>query len=377
MYTLLIIDDQKSILQMLKRRFSKYSYEVFTTDNRKEALEMLKNNSFDLILLDYMMPQVSGFDLFLSFHEKYDIPVIMMTAHSSINLVIEFMRNGGTDFIEKPLDMDLLLLRIERAIKQSRLLKNQVHIKEKAKAELKNSNTELLEKTKKLEQKNKELDAFAAAVSHDLKAPIHNLMGFLNILRKRMLAENSDAEINKYFNYMEEGINKMNLLISELLDFAKMKQVKKNIEIIDAQKLVNEIVVLINENDNYKTKIEIGKLPEIKGDLILIRQVFYNLIHNAVKYSRKKKNPTVSITAGSDKDETFFAIKDNGVGFNKAYADQLFNIFTRLHTDEFEGIGIGLANVKRIVERHKGRTWAKGKEGEGATFYFSLPNNIA
>jgi len=376
MYKLLIIDDQKSILQMLQRRFARFDYDVLTANNKKEAFEMLENNSFDLILLDYMMPKVSGFDLFLSFHEEYNIPVIMMTAHSSINLVIEFMRNGGADFIEKPLDMDLLLLRIERAIKQSRLLKDQIAVKEKAEADLKETNSELLEKTKKLEQKNKELDAFTAAVSHDLKAPISNIKGFLSILKKKVGAENSDEEISKYFNYIEEGTNKMDLLISELLGFAKMEQVKKNIETINSQELVAEIISLINANNKNPTKIEVGELPEIKGDLILIRQVFYNLIHNAVKYSHKKTNPMVSITAVNNKDETYFAIKDNGVGFNQEYADQLFNVFTRLHPNEFEGIGIGLANVKRIVERHNGRIWAKGKEGEGATFYFSLPDTI-
>lgn len=376
MYKLLIIDDQKSILQMLRRRFAKFEYEIFTADNRKEALELLKKNSFDLILLDYMMPKVSGFDLFLSFHEKYNLPVIMMTAHSSINLVIEFMRHGGADFIEKPLDMDLLLLRIERAIKQSRILKDQVISKEKAEAELIKSNADLIEKTKKLEQKNKELDAFTAAVSHDLKAPISNILGFLNILRKKVSAENSDDSINKYFNHIEEGANKMNLLISELLGFAKMQHVKKHIEVIDAQKLVTEIVGLINANEKNPSEIEIGQLPSIKGDLILIRQVFYNLIHNAVKYSRKNPKSIVNITAVINEDETYFAIKDNGVGFNAAQADHLFNIFTRLHANEFEGFGIGLANVKRIVERHNGRIWAKGKEGEGATFYFSLPHSI-
>lgn len=374
MYKLLIIDDQKSILQMLKRRFKKFDYDIFIAENRKEAIEILKNNSIDLVLLDYMMPKVSGFEFFLSFNEEYSIPVIMMTAHSSINLVIEFMRNGGADFIEKPLDMDLLILRIERAIKQYRLLKDQIAIKEKAEADLKKTNTELLEKTRKLQQKNKELDAFTAAVSHDLKAPISNIIGFVGILRKKISTKNIDEESNKYFNYIEEGINKMDLLTSELLGFAKMQQIKKNIEVIDTQNLIAEIISLINSNEESFTKIKVGQLPEIKGDLILIRQVFYNLIHNAVKYSRKKTNPIVSIKAVNSDDETLFAIKDNGVGFDDTYADQLFDIFTRLHGDEFEGIGIGLANVKRIVERHEGRIWAKGEEGKGATFYFSLPN---
>lgn len=376
MYKLLIIDDQKSILKMLERRFAKLNYHVFTTDNREEALQILETTPIDLVLLDYMMPQVSGFDFYLSFSEKYDIPVIMMTAHSSINLVTEFMRNGGTDFIEKPLDMVMLLVRIERAIKQARLLKQQIVIKQKAELDLLESNKALFEKTQKLGQKNSELDAFTAAVSHDLKAPINNMIGFVNLLKKKKSIEKLDKEDQKYFSFIEAGVFGMNLLVTELLSFAKMQQVKTHIQLIDTQNLVAEIINIINVKNENNIQFNVETLPKVNGDLVLIRQVFYNIIHNAVKYSHTKRNPIISIQASRNDNETVFAIKDNGVGFNTEQADQLFEMFTRLRPKEFEGIGIGLANVKKIVERHDGRIWAKGKEGEGATFCFSLPHDI-
>ena len=128
---LLIIDDQLGVLQMLERRFVKLGYEVFITQNRDEAFEILKNFEIDLVLIDYMMPDLSGFDLFLSFHKEYTMPVIMMTAHSSIQLAIQFMKNGGVDFVEKPLDIGVLHLRIERAIADARYLKKEIAAKKK------------------------------------------------------------------------------------------------------------------------------------------------------------------------------------------------------------------------------------------------------
>lgn len=374
MYKLLIIDDQKSILQMLKRRFTKLDYEVFTTDSKEKALRILESELINLVLLDYMMPQTSGFDFFLNFHEKYDVPVVMMTAHSSINLAIEFMRNGGADFVEKPLDVEVLHLRIERAIKQSLLIKREITAKEKAEADLKDSNTALLEKTEKLEQKNEELDAFTATVSHDLKAPVRNIMGFVSLLKKKLKIEKADKDVQEYFGFIEEGAVKMNELITELLNFAQMKEVTKSTETIDTQRLVTEIVNSINISTEHNAQISIGLLPQVKGDSTLIRQVFFNLIHNAIKYSRKREKPVISITADRGENETIFAVEDNGVGFNMEYTVRLFNMFVRLHANEFEGTGVGLANVKRIIERHNGRIWALGEEDKGATFYFSLPD---
>ena len=137
---LLIVDDQSGILDMLKRRFVRLGYEVFTTQKSDEALQILEENEIDLVLLDYMMPKITGFDLFVNFHDAYNIPVIMMTAHSSIQLAVEFMKSGGVDFIEKPLDIDVLHLRIARAINHSRQIKVEKDARIKAEAELNREN---------------------------------------------------------------------------------------------------------------------------------------------------------------------------------------------------------------------------------------------
>lgn len=375
MNRLLIIDDQIGILQMLRRRLTKLNYEVYTASDKVRAMQVLEDNNIDLILLDYMMPQMTGFDLFMNIREKFDIPVIMMTAHSSIHLAIEFIKSGGVDFIEKPLDIDVLNLRIDRAIMDAKAFKRESLAKEKAERALKLTNKALQEKTEILELKNKELDAFTAAVSHDLRAPARSVNSFVQLLKRKLDVPNLGEDVQELFHFIEQGSKKMSLMVSELLDMAKMEDVSKNIQLINTEELIRKIVDSIcSRNPECKARFEIGTLPNIIGDLILIEQVFYNLIENAIKYSHLKTDPFIEITATTGGDENIFSIKDNGVGFDMIYADRIFDMFVRLDTEEeFEGTGIGLASVKRIIERHNGKIWAVSEEGKETTFFFSFP----
>ncbi len=376
MNKLLIVDDQIGILQMLKRRLTKLNYEVFTVSNQEDATQVLETTEIDLVLLDYMMPQITGFDLFMIFHEKYDIPVIMMTAHSSIHLAIEFMKNGGVDFIEKPLDIDVLHMRIDRAITSEKAFKRECLAKEKAESALKLANKTLTERTKVLKLKNKELDAFTAAISHDLRAPARNIHSFIGLLKRRLDIINQDKEIQDFFHFIEQGSKKMNTMISELLELAKTEELNKNVQLIDTDGVVRKIVDSIcTTNPDYRTQFSIKPLPNIIGDQVLIEQVFYNLIENAVKYSHLKPEPVVEISSTMEDERIVFAVKDNGIGFDMVYAERLFDMFVRLDAQsKFEGTGIGLANVKKIVKHHKGEVWVLSKEGVETTFYFSIPS---
>lgn len=376
MNKLLIVDDQIGILQMLKRRLTKLNYEVFTVSNQEDATQVLETTEIDLVLLDYMMPQITGFDLFMILHEKYDIPVIMMTAHSSIHLAIEFMKNGGVDFIEKPLDIDVLHMRIDRAITSEKAFKRECLAKEKAESALKLANKTLTERTKVLKLKNKELDAFTAAISHDLRAPARNIHSFIGLLKRRLDITNQDKEIQDFFHFIEQGSKKMNTMISELLELAKTEELNKNVQLIDTDGVVRKIVDSIcTTNPDYRTQFSIKPLPNIIGDQVLIEQVFYNLIENAVKYSHLKPEPVVEISSTMEDERIVFAVKDNGIGFDMVYAERLFDMFVRLDAQsKFEGTGIGLANVKKIVKHHKGEVWVLSKEGVETTFYFSIPS---
>ena len=226
-----------------------------------------------------------------------------------------------------------------------------------------------------LKRKNKELDAFTAAISHDLRAPARNINTFIGLLKHRLDIANQDKEIQEFFHFVEDGSKKMGMMISELLEMAKMENLNANIQLINTDELVWKIVDAIYiTKPNCRVKFSVKPLPNIIGDLVLVEQVFYNIIENAVKYSNTKPEPFVEVSAVEEDGKIVFAIQDNGIGFDMIYAERLFDMFVRLDTEsKFEGTGIGLANVKKIVKRHNGEVWVLSEKDVGTTFYFSIP----
>ena len=235
-----------------------------------------------------------------------------------------------------------------------------------------NAKLSLLKAKEETENANRALEAFNATVSHDLKSPIRHVSMFLSLLERKNALDESSLE---YMSLIQEAVNKMMTLIDDLLTYSKTSTVKISTENVDIQGIVNEIIIPLREEyKDHKHTFTIGSLPKIHADQVLIRQVFSNLIHNAVKYSSTTPNPKISITSEEKGDFWEFKIEDNGVGFKPEYVHKIFDAFVRLHSDEeFEGTGIGLANVKNIIEKHNGKIWAEGEKGKGATFYFTLP----
>ena len=225
-----------------------------------------------------------------------------------------------------------------------------------------------------LRDSNKELEAFSYSVSHDLRAPLRHIDGFVRLLEKQ--ATQLDQKGQRYLTIIAESARQMGALIDDLLVFSRMGRTELRHTKVAAQSLVHEAVDS-TRMDSAKRNIEwkIGELPEIEVDSAMMRQVWINLIANAVKYSRPRDPAKIEVGCQDASDDEFvFFVRDNGVGFDMQYAHKLFGVFQRLHSsDEFEGTGIGLANVGRIVHRHGGRVWAEGAVGQGATFYFSIP----
>lgn len=222
---------------------------------------------------------------------------------------------------------------------------------------------------------NKELEAFSYSVSHDLRAPLRAINGYAEILNEDY-GTKLDDEGKRIIEIISDNATRMGILIDELLSFSRLGRKEIQMTEINMNKLVEEVMVELNKSMPHHAKIKIGKLHEAKADYGLLRQVMFNLISNAVKYSSKKKIPVVEISSEEKKNEIIFSVKDNGAGFDMQYADKLFGVFQRLHSqDEFEGTGVGLAIVQRIISRHKGRSWAEGKVNEGAVFYFSIIKN--
>jgi PAS domain S-box-containing protein len=234
----------------------------------------------------------------------------------------------------------------------------------------------VMERTSQLEEANKELQAFAYSVSHDLRAPLRAIDGFSKFVLEDYSSK-LDPEGQRFLGQIRSNTQKMDKLITDILAFSRITRSEHKKSKVDMTKMA---LSMFNEAASpeiqERMKFVLGELPESSADPIYIKQVWINLISNAIKFSSQKKKPEIKIDGYVEEGFNVYYVKDNGVGFNPEYSDKLFGVFQRLHkADEFEGTGVGLAIVQRIIHRHGGSVWAEGKEGKGATFYFSLPAN--
>lgn len=232
------------------------------------------------------------------------------------------------------------------------------------------------ERTAQLEDANQELEAFSYSVSHDLRAPLRHIDGFVEILEENA-ATKLDPESRHHLHTIAQAARQMGKLIDALLTFSRLARAPLNKRKLNLELLLRDILAdLKGEIRNRKIKWVLHKLPVVEADPILTKQALLNLVSNAVKYTRKRPRALVEIGTASNRQEHVVFVRDNGVGFDMLHSDKLFAAFQRLHrASEFEGTGVGLANVRRIIHRHGGRTWAEGMVDKGATFYFSLPKN--
>lgn len=248
----------------------------------------------------------------------------------------------------------------------------------KAEEELRKLNDELKQLVNKrmeqLEITNTELEAFSYSVSHDLRAPLRHIKGFTDILRNEYY-DQLPFEAKHYLDTIYRAVEKMGVLIEDLLRFSKIGRVEIKKKLIPMDKVIEDALAQIQPLcSDRMVEWKIAPLPEVFGDYNLLRQVWVNLLDNALKYSGKKEKAIISLGYREENNELIFYIRDNGVGFNMKYAHKLFGVFQRLHSEsQFNGTGIGLANVRRIISRHGGKTWAESEEEKGAAFYFSLP----
>ena len=239
-------------------------------------------------------------------------------------------------------------------------------------------NEQLSQRIAELGVANTELEAFSYTVSHDLRAPLRQVLGFINLMKKTA-NDQLPSSVLEYFSLIESSVSHMGQLIDDLLEFSRVGRTRMTEQPLDVRNLLDQAVQTLQPATDGRTiEWQINSLPAVCGDPALLRQVWTRLLENALKFTRSRECARIEVGAQAEESEYVFYVRDNGVGFDPRYADKLFGVFQRLHArSEFEGTGIGLANVRRIITRHGGRAWAESTLGQGATIYFSLPRSFA
>lgn len=290
---------------------------------------------------------------------------------------LNLLKKDGTIF---PCEVNSTIYFDSNNNRRTSLIVKDISERKSAEENIKKLNSELeqkvIERTKQLEDANKELEAFSYSVSHDLRAPLRGINGFTKILMEDHAAKLEDDAKN-ICNKIIESTSKMGTLIDELLTFSRYSRMELNKTIVNMNDFVNTIYNEITDEDlRNKIDLKIEKLPDASVDINLFRQVWVNLFSNSIKFSSKKEKISIVISSKTSENTLIYSIKDNGSGFDMRYSEKLFKVFQRLHTEnEFKGTGVGLAIVNRIIKRHGGEIWAESELNNGSIFYFTLPKN--
>ena len=242
-------------------------------------------------------------------------------------------------------------------------------------AERKRVEEEITKYASQLEASNKELEAFTYSASHDLRAPLRAIDSFSKIVLEDY-SDKLDTEGKRQLNIIRNNTEKMSQLIDDLLKFSRLGKHEIRLSEIDIQKLAEEVFKELKAaTPERKLQLKMKKLPNSRGDKSMIREVYVNLLDNAIKFTRPRETAVIEVGGRVEDNKCIYYVKDNGVGFNMKHVDKLFGVFQRLHsTEEFEGTGVGLAIIQRIIHRHGGRVWAESEVNEGTTLYFTLPS---
>ena len=406
---ILIVDDKQENLFSLQKLLQLNDFKVDTALSGEEALKKILKNFYALIILDVQMPVMDGFEVaeaISGYGKSKDIPIIFLSA-VKINktFITKGYDSGGIDYVTKPFDPDVLLLKVKtfyrlseqrRALNEMQnILKEEIEIRKKAEKDLSDLNhslekrveertEELFKINKQLEISNDDLQQYASVASHDLKEPLRKIQIYSDKIRRTFLAENAEAE--EYMQKIISSSQRMSRLINDLLNYSRLsgEGLYKATDInVILDELMADLEILIAEKN---ATIHIDRFPEMDVIPGQIRQLFQNILSNALKFSKKEIAPIVNISVSrtaeqelegyNDENGNFcrISISDNGIGFNEIYKEKIFTMFQRLHSKEaFEGTGIGLAIVKKIVEKHNGIITVSSREGEGTTFIMVLP----
>lgn len=361
---LLIVDDESAQMRALCDTLGLEGYATHGFSSAKQALAELRPGQFDLLLTDLMMPEMDGITL-INAARRIDatLGAIVMTGHGTIDTAVQAMQTGALDYILKPFRLNVILPVLTRALEGQRLRRENAELQEREQR-----------RSEELAAAYQDLESFSYSISHDLRAPLRTIDSFAQVLEDEF-SEPLGEEGRRVIGIIRRGSQKMDQLIVGLLEFSRAGRERLDLDRIDMTALARSAAAeVMAAYTGPKPHIDIAELPAVAGDATVMRQVWCNLIGNALKYSAKRPEPRIRVSGRIEDREVIFQVEDNGAGFDMRYADKLFGVFQRLHRmEDFSGTGVGLAIVHRIVARHGGRIWAQGAPDAGACFQFALP----
>jgi len=364
--SLLIVDDEPASMRALCDTLEYEGYQTYGYTSAADALAAMRERTFDLLLADLQMPGTNGIDLMKS-AQLIDptLVAVIMTGHGALETAVAAMKAGALDYIQKPIKLATALPVLERALAVRQLRIEKKRLEENVR-----------ERTEELKIANRELEAFSHSVSHDLRAPLRAV----SVFTQALLTEHSatlDDEGKRLLQNVNAGAAHMDRLITDLLRLSQLNRQALHRQPVRFAELVQRVIDgMTNERAGRDIEFVIADFPTWQVDQGLMQQVFVNLISNAIKFTRERTHARIEIGYRMDGTTLVVFVRDNGVGFNMKHMNKLFGVFQRLHSaEQFEGTGVGLSIVRRIVERHGGKVWVDGAQDQGATFYFSLPDS--
>jgi two-component system, sensor histidine kinase and response regulator len=367
---LLIVDDESAQMKALCDTLTIEGFATTGFVSAAAALAEFRAQEFDLLLTDLMMPEMDGITLLAAAREiSPDVVAIVMTGHAAIDTAVKAMQAGALDYIVKPFKLAAILPVINRAlsVRQLRLANRELekNVAERTR-ELERANLEL-------EAVNRELESFSYSVSHDLRAPLRTVQGFCQMYMEEFAAS-IPAEGKVLLEHVSAGAQRMGQLIEDLLALSQLGRQPLMRGTFSLEPMVRRLIgEYLGKEPQRRVEVRIGALRPCEGDPSLIEQVLVNLLSNALKFTRGRDPSVIEVDCRDEDQGTVYFVRDNGVGFKMEYAAKLFGVFQRLHSaSEFEGTGVGLSIVQRIIHRHGGRIWAESVPGTGTTFYFTL-----
>jgi two-component system, sensor histidine kinase and response regulator len=360
---ILLVEDNPADCQLVLRELRVAGFEVTSemAQTPEQFRECVLNRCPDIVLADYNLGQWRGIEALTILRElKLEVPLILVSGALGDLTAVDCIKRGATDYVLKDA-LARLPVCIRRALDEKRLHEQR-----------RQAEKELAHKVEELARSNRDLEQFAYVASHDLQEPLRMVAAYTQLLAERYSGK-LDEKADKYIHYAVDGALRMQTLVQDLLAFSRAGREGTEMQKVDCNDLVRSAMVALEASiRESNANISFDRLPMLRANRAQLQQVFQNLIANAIKF-RGSETPNIEISAKSEGQEWVLLVRDNGIGIPAENSDQIFVIFQRLHTRaEYPGNGIGLSICKRIIERHGGKIWVDSKQGNGATFSFTL-----